>query len=401
MSMQKKRCRIRRCAASIPHEYAVDDLVVKVSRHQKSQAIVEFLSTYGIALMVLLVMVYLLLEYLFLPDAVPTSWCTLAESQPQFSCTDIVIATNQLSKATSVYLYLQNGGFNPVANVIGIINLNGYNSSPATCAAGTVSSGGAVICDIPLSNAISGTRDLLSGYIYINLTECDLLSNYSMVLQNCGGPTTTTIFGTFATHNQYKVPKITTTSTSSTSTVSTTSTSVTTTTTTTIGVLSYTYVFQAPSAIGANGNALVIDGVEYDGTQLPLSLQLPIGGINTYAYNSVIAGPANTQYGYIGISGCGLSQQSGTFTATASCTATASYNTQYWLNMAVSPVGWGTVSPLSEWVISGNNVIISETRIHPHNANGWTGTGAGSYSGGLSSTTITVDNPITEQANFR
>jgi uncharacterized repeat protein (TIGR02543 family) len=60
----------------------------------------------------------------------------------------------------------------------------------------------------------------------------------------------------------------------------------------------------------------------------------------------------------------------------------------------------GTVSPGSGWKNSGAAVSISATPATGYTFSGWTGSGAGSYSGTNNPASITMNGPITENATF-
>jgi hypothetical protein len=73
---------------------------------------------------------------------------------------------------------------------------------------------------------------------------------------------------------------------------------------------------------------------------------------------------------------------------------------QYYLTMSVSPSSGGTVSPGSEWVNSGSSVTISESPASNYVFNDWTCSGTGCYSGTATSASITMNNNISETANY-
>ena len=81
---------------------------------------------------------------------------------------------------------------------------------------------------------------------------------------------------------------------------------------------------------------------------------------------------------------------------------TATFTTQYYLNMSAGT--GGTVSPVSGWKNSGAVVSISATPTKntsvSYNFNGWTGTGTGSYSGTNNPVSIIMSGPIAETAAF-
>jgi uncharacterized repeat protein (TIGR02543 family) len=83
-------------------------------------------------------------------------------------------------------------------------------------------------------------------------------------------------------------------------------------------------------------------------------------------------------------------------------TATANWKAQYYLNTSAN---FGTVSPGSGWYDAGSSVTIIPTA--PNVASGeryvwnnWAGTGANSYSGNNTQTTVTMLNPINETASW-
>src|SRR5205823_14061159 len=78
------------------------------------------------------------------------------------------------------------------------------------------------------------------------------------------------------------------------------------------------------------------------------------------------------------------------------------FTTQYYLTM--SPGSGGTVTPSSGWKNSGTTISITATPTNntsvSYSFNGWTGSGAGSYSGTTNPASITMSGPITETAAF-
>jgi len=91
---------------------------------------------------------------------------------------------------------------------------------------------------------------------------------------------------------------------------------------------------------------------------------------------------------------------------------TASFRTQYFLamnstnltvtatNLAASITNSGALSPFSGWYDAGTNLLISATPPFGDNFAGWSGIGAGSFSGTNNPVGLTITNPITETAMF-
>jgi len=87
-----------------------------------------------------------------------------------------------------------------------------------------------------------------------------------------------------------------------------------------------------------------------------------------------------------------------TIAPTIGTTYTATFTTQYFLQMAAS--AGGTVSPSSDWYNSGMAVPISATPTNGYKFTGWTGSGSGSYSGNNNPASVTMNESITEIPNF-
>ncbi|MCL5440695.1 MAG: hypothetical protein M1448_02330 [Candidatus Marsarchaeota archaeon] len=89
-----------------------------------------------------------------------------------------------------------------------------------------------------------------------------------------------------------------------------------------------------------------------------------------------------------------------TITMDSPITETANYQTLYYFSESASPSSGGVVSPGSEWVEAGNTITISETPSTTTQFSGWSCTGAGCYQGPSTSATITINNPVSETANY-
>ncbi len=144
-----------------------------------------------------------------------------------------------------------------------------------------------------------------------------------------------------------------------------------------------------------------IDGNSYTCSQLPVTFKWSSTSTHSYSFQSLVGTQyPSVRFNFSSASGCGTYSQSGSITPTYNCTVTGYYQTQYLLSMASTPNGAGTLSPGTEWLNSGTSVTISETPKSGYSFNFWTGRGSGSYSGNAPSTTIILNSPITETANY-
>ncbi len=108
----------------------------------------------------------------------------------------------------------------------------------------------------------------------------------------------------------------------------------------------------------------------------------------------------NTGYKFVDWTGY-QSSNSASFTMTvpnSPFTETANYDV--YLTMENNPSNGGSVSPSSGWYSYGSQVTISESPNSGYSFSRWSGSGSGSYTGSDSSYTITMNNPITEEANY-
>ncbi len=180
-------------------------------------------------------------------------------------------------------------------------------------------------------------------------------------------------------------------------------TSTSTTSTTTIG--SYSITFQVtPSIAVAPGNVVMtVNGISITYAQLPYSTVGQTGQNIPYAFSSPIASTnAGTQYAFnaIAAGGCaGASGQSGSVTVSSVCTVTGNYVTQYQLAANVYPSIDGAVSfsqgSSGDYYDAGNTVTLTNNP----NTNYVFYTWSGSVTSSSNPLAVTLAGPVTETAN--
>src|SRR5439155_212233 len=79
-------------------------------------------------------------------------------------------------------------------------------------------------------------------------------------------------------------------------------------------------------------------------------------------------------------------------------TYTANFTTQHFLTMNAG--AGGTVSPGSGFFNSGQSVTITATANALFTFSGWTGSGAGSFTGTANPAIVTLNGPVTESSTF-
>ncbi len=142
------------------------------------------------------------------------------------------------------------------------------------------------------------------------------------------------------------------------------------------------------------GLAFTIDGTPYTSTQ---TFSWAPGSSHTIATTSPQNGATGVRYLWTRWSD--NRAISHTVAPTTNTTYTATFKTQYYLTMTHGT--GGTVTPTSGWRNSGSTVSISATPTNntqvSYSFAGWTGTGAGSYSGTNNPASITMNGPITRE----
>jgi len=141
------------------------------------------------------------------------------------------------------------------------------------------------------------------------------------------------------------------------------------------------------------GRSITVDGTSYTSAQ---TFTWSSGSSHTIATTSPQAGTTGNQYVWSSWSDTGA--MSHTVTPTANTTYTATFTRQHYLTMNAGT--GGTVTPATGWFNRGTSVQIQATPNSGYTFASWTGSGTGSYTGTSNPRSITINNPITETANF-
>ena len=141
------------------------------------------------------------------------------------------------------------------------------------------------------------------------------------------------------------------------------------------------------------GRSFTVDDVEYTVAQ---TFHWDVGSPHTLQITSPQNGTAGTRYVWSNWSDGGAINH--VVAPAQDASYTANFTTQYTLTM--QPGANGSVSPASGWFNAGASVAIAATPNAGYGFNGWTGTGAGSYSGWANPGAVTMNGPITEAATF-
>ena len=152
------------------------------------------------------------------------------------------------------------------------------------------------------------------------------------------------------------------------------------------------------------GTIVTVDLVDYNGSQLPVSLWLDSGSTHGFAYQSpLVVTPNSKQYAWTGTSGMST-LQSDTLTVSTSGGIIGSYKTQYYF---ASSSPYDSPTPANGWFDSGTSVTASVAPmvIGPINTQyvctGWTGTGSVPSPGVVATVTFTITQPSTITWNWK
>ena len=151
----------------------------------------------------------------------------------------------------------------------------------------------------------------------------------------------------------------------------------------------------------ASGVVLVVDGSSYYYGDLPKTFSWAIGSTHTFEWKTPIASSTSgKQYAWVSTSGLSTARSGSINVPSSGGSVAATYKTQYYLTMQVSPSGAGSVSPGSGWYDAGSSVQISATASSGYAFTVWTASGSGSYAGTANPASVTMNGPIVETANF-
>ncbi len=142
------------------------------------------------------------------------------------------------------------------------------------------------------------------------------------------------------------------------------------------------------------GRAFTVDGTNYSS---PQTFNWEPGSPHTIATTSPQASTAGTQYVWANWSDGGAISHTVT-TPNAAATYTANFTTQHQLTMNAG--AGGTVTPSSGFYNAGETVPITATPNSGFIFSNWTGSGNGSYSGANNPASVTMNEPLTQTANF-
>ncbi|MDE1810429.1 MAG: hypothetical protein KGH58_03925 [Candidatus Micrarchaeota archaeon] len=419
----------------------------------KAQSAMEYLSTYGWAILVIVIVAALLYLYSSTPSTVVPTSCKFISG---VYCNDIVLGTNAMTKATTVGLFLTNSQPYPMAKPYFFAKVAGANTTGTSCSPNYVLAGGSMVCvlNLPVSTTMG---QFLAGNLYLNATYCGLQPNYSQA-NLCNTAPRQTYIGIFNSHAEPLISTntiITLAAANATQSangaldpliatvtllgypLSGASVNFTanvpgyplspnfTTTNTTGKALSHISgtrtgnVLVTAAYAGEDANAVVqfvpatnvkfavtgfpycstagqiitIDGTGYTCGQLTsTTFSWGAGSVHSCVVNAIVPDTSTIR---------GACKTTGVYcSANSNAVITINCTPQYYLTESASPPAGGSISPGSNWYNNTTPVSISTANSVGYTFQGWAGSGTVSYTGSSNPATVTMDSPVAEQATY-
>lgn len=137
---------------------------------------------------------------------------------------------------------------------------------------------------------------------------------------------------------------------------------------------------------------VTVNGIENGSSNPTISFNEP-NGTYTFEVQETLPGGPQTQY----LAGAA----SGSFDlAGAPTNLKVAYTPAYELTASPAVPGTGVVNPSGGWFTSGSSVNLSALAVAGELFVGWTGSGAGSYTGSANPAPVLIESPVVEQARF-
>lgn len=157
---------------------------------KKAQSELEYLLTYGWAILIVAIILSVIYLFVFSPSAITPSTCTFSAGA---YCQDFTLASNSVQ--SNVEMLLTNMQPYPVADPKISINYSNVPLTSGSCVPTLVAAGGAIICNVTLSQEVLAVGTLASGGLMFSAIPCQ-----SGDLDECAGTQNQTYIGKFSTH---------------------------------------------------------------------------------------------------------------------------------------------------------------------------------------------------------
>ena len=166
----------------------------------RSQSAMEYMVTYGWAILIIVLAVSLLYFFVLQPNIISPNACSFTV---QLTCTDVVLGASSAGIPGNLILTITNSQQYPIQNPALFANVNGTNTTKAQCLPSAVPSGGVMLCILPVKNKVN-LNALLSGKLYLNASYCGFGANITAI-NACTSNVPQTYVGVFTAHAQTSI----------------------------------------------------------------------------------------------------------------------------------------------------------------------------------------------------
>ncbi|MCL5430398.1 MAG: YncE family protein [Candidatus Marsarchaeota archaeon] len=167
-------------------------------RNMRAQSAIEYLATYGWALLIIVIAIAMILLFITVPSGAASNACSFTTSIVK--CNDFVLGSNTASQTTTFAINITNMQQYPIENPTLVVSILNNNYTVSTCAPQYVAAGGSILCygSMPVSTSYG---QLFSGSMYLGISNCALSSNY-INSGECSNPQGQTILGHYVGHSE-------------------------------------------------------------------------------------------------------------------------------------------------------------------------------------------------------
>lgn len=171
---------------------------------KRAQSAIEYLTTYGWAILIIAIIVSILYLYIAVPSQITTNSCNFVSGA---SCQDFVVGTNAITHVTKAEFWLTNTQPDPIENPTLYVRYAGQNTTPVTCLPTNtlIITGGLVNCTVTLPGNAT-LASLVAGNLYLEATYCGLSNQSYQSTLTCKQAAQQTYTGSFTAHVQPQEP---------------------------------------------------------------------------------------------------------------------------------------------------------------------------------------------------
>ncbi len=171
----------------------------KAGRSGRLQSATELLVIYGIAFLILAVVITVLYSVFASPSSKIYNTCNFAGG---VTCGEIILGTNSVTSNTAIVVLLSNAGTSYLKSPHILVSVKGTNSTSFACSPNYVRAGGSILCIINLTTK-SNVAETMTGTLYFSAQNCAFSNPGS-----CQQTANQIYAGSFSATSQYLSPTL-------------------------------------------------------------------------------------------------------------------------------------------------------------------------------------------------